>query len=363
MRIAHVIDSMEVGGAEAVVTALCRMQQATGHSPEVHCVMKRGLLAERLEAEGVPVYLHGPSGEGRAMLSFYRGFKASRPDVVHCHNKVATVRAAPAARLAGAGAVISTRHGMVAPPYRLRKELKFWLTASMFCDRVVAVCETARGNMRTGAKAVAHKIVTIRNGAYSANGGSPVEVSKNGFTLVTVGRLAPAKNYAMLLRSVAMARERVPDVSLWFVGDGVEAASLKKLADDLGLAGAVKFWGERGDVGPWLRKADVFVLSSLSEGLPISVLEAMAAGLPMIVTEVGGMPEVLSLSGAGRTVPPGDTQALGATIVDLAARRKELVDWGRRARACYEQYFTPERMASDYLSLYRTCLEARTAVA
>ena len=125
MRIAHVIDSMEVGGAEAVVMALCRMQQAAGHSTEVHCVMKRGVLAERLEAEGVPVYLHGPSRQARTMWSFYRRFKASRPDVVHCHNKVPTVCAAPAARLAGARAVITTRHGMAALPYRIRKELKF----------------------------------------------------------------------------------------------------------------------------------------------------------------------------------------------------------------------------------------------
>lgn len=243
-------------------------------------------------------------------------------------------------------------------PYRIRKDLKFWLIAALLCDRVVAVCDVARRNMIAGATRVADKIVTIRNGAYPPLVRTDISVEKRGFTLVTVGRLAPAKSYDTLLRSVAIARQQVKDLTLWIVGDGVQAASLRRLSSELGLDGVVHFFGERADVGNWLREADVFVLSSISEGLPISILEAMAVGLPVIVTDVGGMPEVVSLSGAGTTVRAGDVDGLARAIIEFA-RRDDLKEWGARARSCYTQHFTPERMADQYLALYQTCLSTR----
>jgi glycosyltransferase involved in cell wall biosynthesis len=361
MVIAHVIDSLDVGGAEAVVASLCRLQAAAGHSPEVHCLVGKGAIGDMLEAEGIPVRVHGARRTLATMWSVYGAFRRSTPDVVHCHNKRATVLAAAAARLNGCGAVISTRHGMAALPYRLRKELKFWVTAAFFCDRVVAVCETARRNMIVGAKGVAHKVVTIRNGAHRASATDATAPRKEGFTLITVGRLAPAKNYGTLLRSVALARRDVPDLALWMLGDGAEADSLRRLAGELGISDAVRFWGEQSDVGCWLQRADLFVMSSISEGLPISILEAMAAGLPAIVTDVGGMPEVIQMSESGTIVGAGDAEALAAAIVDYAARRDQLVTLGRRAANCYERHFTPQRMTADYQALYERCLRHRAA--
>jgi glycosyltransferase involved in cell wall biosynthesis len=356
MVIAHVIDSLEVGGAETVVAALCRSHAAAGHRVEVHCLMTAGPLAAELEQEGVPVYVHATSGSPRRLAwKLFRAFRRSRPDVVHCHNKTATISAAAAARLTGARAIVSTRHGM-ASPFRLRYELKFWITVAVLCDRVVAVCDTARRNMTTGARPVAHKVVTIRNGAYPPRVGGEQTVATRGFTLVSVGRLVRAKNFDMLIRAVAVARVAVPDLDLWIVGGGAEGPVLRELCAELNLASVVRFWGERRDVGSWLRAADVFVLSSTSEGLPISVLEAMAAGLPAIVTDVGGLPELVALSGAGTTVPVHDVDSLARAIVDYANRRHELAALGERASDCYRAYFTPDRMAGEYLALYRACL-------
>jgi glycosyltransferase involved in cell wall biosynthesis len=353
MRIAHVIDSLEIGGAEAVVAALSRLQAGDGHVVEVHCVVAGGPLAETLMAEGIPVHVHGPAARWSVMHSLFRSFRQGRPEVVHCHNKSATVHATVVARMAGVRGVITTRHGVAALPYRFRKDFKFWVIAGLFCNRVVAVCDTAHRNMTTGAKAAAHKIVTIRNGAYPARTGNRPAFRKEGFTLISVGRLVAAKNYCTLLKSVALARREIPDLALWLVGDGEQAASLEKLAWELGIHSTVRFLGARDNVGDWLSLADVFVLSSVSEGLPISILEAMAAGLPAIVTDVGGMPEVVHLSEAGKVVPPGDEQLLSAAIVEFARQRHELADLGRRARSCYHEHFTPERMARDYLALYR----------
>src|SRR5262249_31642867 len=158
----------------------------------------------------------------RAALKLYKAFRQSRPDVVHSHNKSATIRAAAPARLTGARAVVSTRHGMTPLPFRLRKELKFWITAAALCDRVVAVCETARRNMTGGARRVGQKRVATRNGAYPPVIDGRQKIAKRGFTLVYVGRLAPAKGLDTLLRAVAVARAAVPDLALWMIGAGDE---------------------------------------------------------------------------------------------------------------------------------------------
>jgi glycosyltransferase involved in cell wall biosynthesis len=355
MVIAHVIDSLEVGGAEAVVAALGRLQRQAGHALEVHCLITGGPLAAGLADHGVRVVVHEGASGVALIRRLVRAFRQSRPDVVHCHNKTATRCGAIAARLSRVPTVISTRHGMAPPPYRLRKELRFWLTATLFCDRVVAVCDAARRNMRSGAGRFARHVVTIRNGAYLPASADAPSISANGFTIVSVGRLAVAKNYAMLLRAFASARRRVPDLGLWILGDGPEGPALRQLANELGVAGAVTFWGEQRDVGPWLRAADAFALSSTSEGLPISALEAMAAGLPAILTDVGGMTELVALSGAGTIVPSADAEAMAEAFVELAARRDALEDVRQRAARCYREHFTPERMTNEYLALYQAC--------
>jgi glycosyltransferase involved in cell wall biosynthesis len=329
-------------------------------------------LATELELQQVPVFVHGSRISQGSARTLFNTFRRSRPDVVHCHNKAATVRAAASARLAGAGAVVSTRHGMIPLPFRLRRELKYWVTVAFFCDRVVAVCDVARRNMMMGARPAADKLVTIRNGAFPPDGGRAHSREQcgrlregcggQGFTLVTVGRLVPAKNLDTLLRAVAIARSAVPDVALRIVGEGRERPALERLSADLGLTSVVQFCGERRDVGNWLAAADVFALSSISEGMPMSMLEAMAAGLPAIVTEVGALPELVAMSGAGVIVPVRRADRLASAIVDFAGRRHELAALGKRASDCYRAYFTPNRMAADYLELYHACLTGSAAV-
>ncbi|HEY7291832.1 MAG TPA: glycosyltransferase [Vicinamibacterales bacterium] len=359
MVIAHVIDSLEVGGAEMIVATLCRSHAAAGHNVEVHCLITAGRLAAELEREGVPIHVHEAGWQGTWTL--YRALRQSRPDVIHCHNKAATVRAALVAWLARGRAIVATRHGIVRPPFRLRKELKFWIAAALLCDRVVAVCEAARRNMTDGAPSVAHKLVTIRNGAHPPRTDSAQMPAKRGFTLVSVARLVRSKGFDTLLRAVAVAHRVVPDLRLWIVGSGAELNALERLSNELRLEAVVRFCGERRDVGNWLHAADVFVLPSRSEGLPISAIEAMAAGLPAIVTDVGGMPELVALSGAGVVIPVDDVESLARAIVDVASRRAELPMLGARASDCYRAHFTPERMAVEYLALYRECFESAAA--
>jgi glycosyltransferase involved in cell wall biosynthesis len=184
-------------------------------------------------------------------------------------------------------------------------------------------------------------------------------IRKSGFTLINVARLNWKKNQACLLRAVALASREIPDLCLWLVGDGAEAGALRQLAGELGIADRVHFAGERKDVGDWLAQADLFVLSSLTEGLPISLLEAMAAGLPFVVTNVGAMPEVAELSGAGTVVEANRPEPLAAAIVQSARNRSQLSEMAARARRSYEQHFTPDRMVAAYSTLYEECRRGR----
>jgi len=350
LRIAHVGDSMEMGGAEKLTATLCRLQRDRGHVASVHCLYRLGVLGEELRAEGFEVILHHPCSFLQLMRALYKSFRRSRPDVVHCHNATAAIIAAFPARLAGVKTVIATRHGLVKPPYQIRRELKFAL-ASRWCDWVVGVCEGTRTNLLAAPFAARDRIIHIYNGAWPADIRA-VPRPKRGFTLLYVGRLAPLKDHATLLQAVALARTHHPDVQLWIVGDGPLEFSLRRLTFELGLNDCVDFFGEQADVSPFMLSADLFVSSSVTEGLPVSLLEAMSVGLPAVVTDVGGMSEIARLSGAITVVPSSDPEGMAAALSAAIARRQELPKMGQLASYCYEQYFRPERMLDDYMNLY-----------
>ena len=360
LNIAHVVDSMEMGGAEKLTATMCRLQRDRGHNPSVHCLYLVGVLGKELRAEGFEVTLHYPCSFFGLVRSLYGAFKRSPPDVVHCHNATAAIIAAIPARLAGVKTVIVTRHGLVKPPYQLRRELKFAF-ASRWCDWIVGVCEGSRTNLMAAPFAARDRIIHIYNGA------SPADIRavprpKCGFTLLYVGRLAPPKDHATLLQAVALTRAHYPGVQLWMVGDGPLDSSLRKLSHELELDDCVTFFGEQADVSPFLLAADLFVMSSVTEGLPVSLLEAMSAGLPAVVTDVGGMGEIARLSGAATLVPSSDPEGMAKALCDAIARRQELPKMGQLASACYEQYFKPERMLDEYISLYNRCIPHHQAL-
>ena len=176
--------------------------------------------------------------------------------------------------------------------------------AARFCDWIVGICDATTENLKSMHTIPARKIVRVYNGA------APLQAvaqdqwpPKSGFTLVYVGRLEPVKNHALLLRAFRAALDSMPGLRLWMVGDGSERAILERLAAELGIAEQVTFWGQQLDVAPYFSAADAFIMSSKSEGLPISLLQAFSLGLPAIVTDVGGMAEVVRLAQAGVTVP------------------------------------------------------------
>jgi L-malate glycosyltransferase len=351
MKIAHVVDSMEIGGAETLVYQLCRLQRDQGHQPEVYAIAALGSLGERMLAEGFAV----TANVGRHLTDSFRAFlhifKKTTPDVVHLHNPTPTIYAAVPARIAGAQSIISTRHSLVAPPHNRLAELKY-AAAATSCDWIVGICEATVSNLKTLRTIPNRKLVRVYNGTTPLPRHSE-SLSKEGFTFLFVGRMEPVKNLRLLLRAFKSALSQDPELRLWLVGDGSQRRELEELAVSQQLGASIRFWGQQLDVAPFFDAADTFIMSSDSEGLPMSLLQAFSLGIPAIVTEVGGMAEVVRLGGSGLTVPPGDPEALCRAILNMATNPLQRQEFSVNAAETYHQYFTLATTATAYMDLYR----------
>ena len=361
MKIAHVVDSMEVGGAETLVSQMCCLQREQGHDPSVYAVLTLGPLGEQMRAEGFSVQANVGRHLSDSTRNFFRIFKELQPDVVHLHNPTPTVYAAISARMAGVPGIISTRHSLVARPRRLVVELKYALAATC-CDWIVGICDATTNNLKSIHSIPARKTVRVYNGTVPLQRVAQQQwPPKTGFTLLYVGRLEPVKNHLLLLNAFRAAHSSMPDLRLWMVGDGGERKMLESLAMELGIASQVTFWGQQLDVTPFFSAADAFIMSSKSEGLPISLLQAFSVGLPAIVTDVGGMAEVVRLAQAGIRVSATDPAEMAAAILRMATGDVERVNFSTNAKVEFHSRFTLQAMADAYMDLYRNSPRVRRA--
>jgi glycosyltransferase involved in cell wall biosynthesis len=352
MKIVHVVYSLEMGGAEVLVAQLCRLQRANGHDVSVCAYSNLGPLGEVLRSEGIQVDVLGEAPFARTFLRFFREFRTLHPDVVHCHNPAPTLQAAIPARLTGASCVVSTRHSLVAPPYDKRAEIAYSFV-SLFCNWIVGICDATCENLRHAPLAVRSRIVRVYNGVDKLPSVCADErPTKQGFTLLFVGRLAAIKDLPTMIKAVAIAVSSVPDLQLWIVGHGAVRQELEDLVHQLNMEKHVTFWGERLDVAHFFSAADVYTMSSVSEGLPMSLLQAMSVGLPAIVTDVGGMAEVVRNAESGICTPVGDPASMATAIAELASAASQRAKFAARAISAYNANFTLEKMDSAYTNLY-----------
>jgi len=334
-----------------LVAQMCRVHRERGHAPYVYAVAGLGDIGTRMRHEGFFVQANVGEHLLDATRNFHRIFKALRPDVVHLHNPTPTIYAALAARMAGATSIVSIRHSLVAPPWNRTEEMKYAM-ASLFCDWIVGVCEATATNLRAMHTVRQGKIVRVYNGVAPlrrvANEQCP---AKSGFTLLYVGRLEPVKNHRHLLHAFDTAHSSMRDLRLWMVGDGSERKALERLAGELGIADEVRFWGQQADVAPFFSAADTFVMSSRSEGLPLSLLQGFSLGLPAIVTDVGGMAEVVRLAGGGLTVSATEPAEMAAAILRVTKDDAERRRFRENAEAAFHSSFSIDAVTSAYEKL------------
>jgi glycosyltransferase involved in cell wall biosynthesis len=359
-RILFVVTLAERGGAQTYVASLL------------------AALADRFDV-AVAAHGEGPLRDGaraagvrfvrlrhvRRRLSLWRDvlgllellavMRREHPHIVHVNSAKAAALGRLAAWLAGVPVRIYTVHGWAFLAHRRpASTLYLWGERLLRPLTTVTVC-VAESERRAGLAARAcdaRTTVVIRNGVDPA----AVRVAGGGSTpplLVTVGRLQAPKDAVTLVHALAVVR--VPFEAM-IVGDGPDRAALEEEVRRLGLERIVELAGGRDDVAELLATADVFVLSSRSEGLPVSILEAMAAGLPVVATSVGGVPEVVVDGDTGLLVPPGDPSSLAAAIERLLADpalRRHLGEAGRRR---ITEHFDLASVQRAHLDLYRRAL-------
>ena len=359
-RILLLVTLAETGGAQTYVASLLPM--LAQHFDVAVAAHGSGPLRERVQASGVRfIQLEhvrrplNPLRDLRGLLELTALVRRERPHIVHVNSAKAGALGRLAAWLARVPIRVYTVHGwsftahggVSSVVYRGAERLLRPLTTTTIC---VAESER-RAGLAAGTCDEATTVV-IHNGVELPRAVA-VESRSGPYRLVTVGRLQAPKDPLTLVR--ALAELRRPGEAV-IAGDGPDRPAVEREVRRLGLESVVRLAGERDDVGELLAAADMFVLSSRSEGLPLSILEAMAAGLPIVASSVGGVPELVVDGETGLLVPPGDPHALAAAIerlLDDPALRRQL---GTAGRTRVSEHFDLASARRAHLDLYRTLL-------
>ena len=356
----HLITELNIGGAEKGLARLLAYLDRDRFAPTVVCLYGGdGPVADEIRALGIPVTDLGMPAKWRwdALWRLYRLLHRERPVILHTWMFHANIPGRVLGRLAGVPIVISSERTMA-----MESRLRCWLNriTDALTDRVVCVSQRVADFVVRQVGIPRRKTVVIPNGIDVRNfehlpikqqARAALGLPFDQVLIGTVARLDPVKRLDVLLQ----AMKSLSDVYAIIVGDGPERARLGAMRKRLGLD-RVHFVGQQGDVRPWLAALDVFVLSSDWEGMPNAVLEAMAAGLPVVATTVGGMPEVVVDGVTGLLIPPRDPQALAQAINVLLVDPERRYEMGQTGRERVRQHFTVEHMVEETESLYEQLL-------
>lgn len=368
-RVMYLAHTFAVGGAEEMVLNLVRHLPAR-FEPMVCCIHDLGPIGEEIRAAGVPVTVLGLSPGLRRpwdVVRLQQFLSEAKPRIVHTFLLTASVYGRLAAMLAGVPIVIGTEVNIYErkrPAHALAERLLMQGTST-----VVASAESVRQFYIRQVHANPAKVEVIYNAVdwsqlKTTRGREEMRVSLevplDRPAAGVIARLTEQKGHVHLFEALART-PGLADLFLIVVGDGDLRHSLEQRAAALGIAGRVRFLGARRDLGDLLNAVDLFVLPSLWEGLPLSLVLAMGAGLPVVATRVAGLPEVVDDERTGLLVPPGDSRALGAAlarVVGDAALGRRL---GAAAREAVLPKFGVEGYVASVASLYDRLLDGLAA--
>jgi sugar transferase (PEP-CTERM/EpsH1 system associated) len=359
--VGHVVHSLEVGGLENIVLNLVAGLDPARFDSVIFCLETTGDLAGDARVGPRPVVLLNKRRgvDWRLWIRMARSFRKYRVDVVHCHNYGPLVYGSVGGRLARARKVVYTSHGPEASARRGQgRILRLGLV-----DDMIAISEHVRRVAIEESAVDPSRIKTIYNGvdltAFSRRSRavrervrSELGVGAGDPVVGVVARLTEEKDHATLLRAFARVLARHACARLLLVGDGELRGRLAAQSAELGVDASVSFLGTRADVGDLLSAFDVFVLPSKLEGLGITLLEAMAAGLPSVGTDVGGIPEIVAEGKTGRIVPQGDAETMADAIIRLIENAEVANAMGEAGRARAHGEFSVERMVRRYEAVY-----------
>jgi glycosyltransferase involved in cell wall biosynthesis len=368
-RVLHLVQNLNYGGMERLIAELARHADPARFEVHVLALQYVGRFGRELEG-CARVHLAGPMPPWSLLrpAALARQIARIAPDVAHTHSGV-WLKAATAARMARVPRVVHTEHGRRDP----EPVSDLWIDrlAARRTDVVAAVSRALSEHLRRHVVGRATAVAVVPNGVDTAvfhprpdDGALRRElgIAPSARVLLSVGRLEPVKGYDVMVHALAVLAAHHPELArdavLVLAGDGSERRRLEALSRALGVADHLRLAGWRDDVHALHAMASLFTLSSHSEGTPVSLLEAMAAGLCPVVTEVGGNAAVLGPALRRRLVPPSDPAALAEGWAAALERGASRAADGTAARARVSAAFSVEAMVRGYEALY---LGARAA--
>ena len=361
IRVAHVSASLHYGGKENGVVNLVNRLDPAIFENYIFTYVRGGALARRVDPTRCRVVELGDKlgGDYRLYFKLAREFRRYRIHIAHTHSWATVMEGIIGARLARVPIIIHGEHGTMKTETKLHIQIQRALWHST--DQMLAVSNVLRENLQRQFNFPKEKIRVIANGVdlsrfaltrqsddYKTRLGLPA----NALVFGAIGRVVPVKAYPTLLQAAKLIFDEIPMAHLVMVGDGPQLEALVQLAEEYQIAARVHFLGARKDVPEILRAFDVFVLSSESEGMSNTILEAMASARPVVATAVGGNPELVVDRETGLLVPPHDPPAMAAAIMKLLRDTELCRQMGWLGRQRVEEKFSLEVMVQNYANIY-----------
>ena len=367
LKIVYIITKASpIGGAQIHVRELASALAAQGHSPTV-ITSGSGTFIDDLRTLGIPVVLLPhlttpirPLHDLRALREIHAALAGLRPDLIAAHSSKAGILARVAARRLGMP-VVFTVHGWAFTPGVPSLEAALYRRVERvvgpLARRIITVSEYDRRLGVEARIAPADRLITVHNGMPDVGLALRADPSHSPVRLVMVARYGPQKDHATLLRALSSLKQHAWELEL--IGDGPGMGEAEAMARELALDGRVHFLGQRGDVDQRLAASQVALLVSNWEGFPLSILEAMRAGLPVVASDVGGVSESVRDGESGYLVPRGDVTRLRDRIERLLTSAQLRAELGASGRDRFVRDFTLGVSVARTLAVYRDALADR----
>jgi len=397
-RIAHITFNMEIGGAEQVIYNLIEHTDPSKYEVSILCLEQPvGAFGKQLQKKGyeVTAFSRSPGVDFFLIKNIRDHIRLRNIDVLHCHQYTPYFYGIMGAAFTRCR-VIFTEHGRFYPDIRKVKRVLINPILALFTDGITAISAATRDALIRFENFPKDKIKVVYNGIDDSRYLVPEDpnisilpkcslgidksqalppdlsirrersrgisdllnikkslgISEKAYILGTVARLDLIKNQKMMIRSLNIVRQNYPETFLLIVGDGTERKNLEQFTEELGLSSHVIFTGFREDTHLFYKIMNIFLLTSFSEGTAMTLLEAMATGLPCIATRVGGNPEIVKDDETGFLIPSDNETVLAEKIIALLADKSMIEKMGKAGRKRFEENFTVEKMVCSYQSMY-----------